>query len=66
MTLYSEIMSVRIFAMFDIVPKTQLLPKHFETCSVQYGHRTLQIVYLYLGFFISLTSGQVNSVTCPL
>ena len=57
------VMSDRIFAKFGISPKAQLWPKHFETCSVQYGYRTLQIVYL--GFFISLTSGKVNFVTCP-
>ena len=57
-------MSGRIFAKFDIAPKAQLSPEHFETCSVQYGYRTLQIVYL--GFVMSLTSGQVNFVTSPI
>ena len=59
-----EVMSGRIFTKFDIAPKAQLWPEHFETCSVQYEYRTLQIVYL--GFVISLTSGQDNFVTCPL
>ena len=58
-----EVMSGRIFSKFDIAPKAQLLPEHFETCSVQCGYMTLQIVYL--GFVISLTSGQVNFLTCP-
>ena len=57
-------MSGRIFAKFDIAPKAQLWSEHFETCSVKYEYMILQIVYL--GFVISLTSGQVNFVTCPL
>ena len=55
-----EVMSSRIFAKYDIAPKAQFSPEHFETCSMQYGYRTLQIVYLR--FVISLTSGQVNFV----
>ena len=53
-------MSGRIFAKFDIAPKAQLSPKHFETCSVQYGYRTLQIVYLR--FVISLAGQSINGL----
>ena len=49
---------------FDIAPKAQFWFKHFEICVVQYGYRIRQI--LYLRFVISLTSGQVNFVACPL
>ena len=60
--LFLEVMLGCIFAKFDIVPKAQLWPNHFETCSVQYRHRTLQISYLR--FSLSLTSGQVDFVAC--
>ena len=50
-------MSGRIFAKFDIASKHSFDP---NTCSVQYRYMTLQSVYL--GFVISLTSGQFRDM----
>ena len=52
------------FSKFESLSKTHQRSKLFETRSVQYGHRYLRFVYL--GFFISVTSGHVNFMNSPL
>ena len=59
--LFLEVMSGRIFAKFDIAPKAQLWPEHFETDSVRYRYMTLQIVYLGV-VIIDLRSGQFRDL----
>ena len=49
---------------FESLSKAHQRSKLFETRRVQYGHRYLQ--FLYLGCFISVTSGHVNFMTFPL
>ena len=46
------------------MPKTQSCSKHFEPCSVQYGHITLQIIYLSRIFHIvDLRSCQFHDLS---
>ena len=52
------------FSKFETLSKTHQSSKLSETLSVQYGHRCLRFVYL--GFFISVTSGHVNFMTFSL
>ena len=60
MTLFL-VMAGRIFAKFDIAPKAQLSSEHFETCSVQYGYRTLQVVFR-ICHIIDLRPGQFRDL----
>ena len=56
-----EVMSGRIFAKFEIAPKTQLWPEHFETCSVQYEE---ELHKSYISDF-SYRWPQVRSISWP-
>ena len=65
MTAFLEVMSGRIFAKFDIAPKAQVRPKHFETCSMHgmgYGHGTAQIAYPGFCHIIDLRSGYFRDL----
>ena len=49
---------------FPIAPRLQCFRESYETFGVWWGHQCLQNVYL--GFLISVTSGQVIFATSPL
>ena len=49
---------------FPIAPRLQCFRESYETFGIWWGHQCLQNVYL--GFFISVTSGQVIFATSPL
>ena len=49
---------------FPIAPRLQCFRESFETFGIWWGHQCLQNVYL--GFLISVTSGQVIFATSPL
>ena len=49
---------------FTIAPQVQCLRESYETFGIWWGHQCLQNVYL--GFLISVTSGQVIFATSPL
>ena len=49
---------------FPIAPRLQCFRESYETFGIWWGHHCLKNVYL--GFLISLTSGQVIFVTSPL
>ena len=49
---------------FPIAPRLQCFRENYETFGIWWGHQCLQNVYL--GFLISVTSGQVIFATSPL
>ena len=49
---------------FPIAPRLQCFRESYETFGIWWGHQCLQNVYL--GFLISVTSGQVIFATSPL
>ena len=49
---------------FPIAPRLQCFRESYETFGILWGHQCLQNVYL--GFLISVTSGQVIFATSPL
>ena len=49
---------------FPIAPRLQCFRESYETFGIWWGHQCIQ--HVYLGFFISVTSGQVIFATCPL
>ena len=49
---------------FPIGPRLQCFRESYESFGIWWGHQCLQNVYL--GFFISVTSGQVIIATSPL
>ena len=49
---------------FPISPRLQCFRESYETFGIWWGHQCLQNVYL--GFLISVTSGQVIFATSPL
>ena len=49
---------------FPIVPRLQCFSESYETFRIWWAHQCLQNVYL--GFLISVTSGQVIFATSPL
>ena len=49
---------------FPIAPRLQCFRESYESFGIWWGHQCLQNVYL--GFFISVTSGQVIFATSPL
>ena len=49
---------------FPIAPRLQCFRESYKTFGIWWGHQCLQNVYL--GFFISVTSGQVIFATSPL
>ena len=49
---------------FPIAPRLQCFRQSYETFGIGWGHQCLQNVYL--GFLISVTSGQVIFATFPL
>ena len=49
---------------FPIAPRLQCFRESYESFGIWWGHQSLQNVYL--GFLISMTSGQVIFATSPL